>query len=90
MQNVSVDGEVFEPPYPLPWYISQLDSLRKSNNLLSNYRYPERLGWQLNVPRSVLRRSPEFSRFQKFVVSETEAVSSFDVLTPAFRILTSA
>ncbi|KAG2219556.1 hypothetical protein INT45_013215 [Circinella minor] len=35
--------------------------------------YPDNFGWQVNAPRSVLRRSQEFSKFQKFIVSETEA-----------------
>ncbi|KAI9252407.1 S-adenosyl-L-methionine-dependent methyltransferase [Phascolomyces articulosus] len=35
--------------------------------------YPDNLGWQVNAPRTVLRRSQEFSKFQKFIVSETEA-----------------
>ena len=39
-------------------------------------RYPDNFGWQVNAPRSVLRRSQEFSKFQKFIVSETEAVSN--------------
>ncbi|ORZ02295.1 S-adenosyl-L-methionine-dependent methyltransferase [Syncephalastrum racemosum] len=35
--------------------------------------YPDRLGWQANVPRSVLRKSPEFARFQRFMVAESES-----------------
>ncbi|KAJ8652087.1 hypothetical protein O0I10_012318 [Lichtheimia ornata] len=35
--------------------------------------YPDHLGWQVNVPRSLLRKSAEFAKFQKFIVAETEA-----------------
>ncbi|KAI9314518.1 S-adenosyl-L-methionine-dependent methyltransferase [Dichotomocladium elegans] len=34
--------------------------------------YPERLGWQVHAPRLVIKRSPEFSKFHKFIVTETE------------------
>ncbi|KAJ8657543.1 hypothetical protein O0I10_006845 [Lichtheimia ornata] len=34
--------------------------------------YPEGLGWQVHAPRLVIKRSPEFSKFHKFIVTETE------------------
>ncbi|KAF8271861.1 S-adenosyl-L-methionine-dependent methyltransferase [Lactarius quietus] len=34
--------------------------------------YPKGLAWQLNVPKKVLRKSPEFKRFHSFLVFETE------------------
>ncbi|VDB92498.1 unnamed protein product [Peniophora sp. CBMAI 1063] len=34
--------------------------------------YPGGLGWQFNVAKKVLRRSPEFKRFHSFLVYETE------------------
>ncbi|KAH9039587.1 cytosine-5--methyltransferase [Lactarius pseudohatsudake] len=34
--------------------------------------YPKGLAWQLNVPKRVLRKSPEFKRFHSFLVFETE------------------
>ncbi|ETW75883.1 hypothetical protein HETIRDRAFT_436831 [Heterobasidion irregulare TC 32-1] len=34
--------------------------------------YPNGLAWQLNVPKKVLRKSPEFKRFHSFLVFETE------------------
>lgn len=37
-------------------------------------RYPKGLAWQLNVPKKVLRKSPEFKRFHSFLVFETEVV----------------
>lgn len=37
-------------------------------------RYPKGLAWQLNVPKRVLRKSPEFKRFHSFLVFETEVV----------------
>lgn len=40
--------------------------------------YPDHLGWQVNVPRSLLRKSAEFAKFQKFIVAETEAVSDMN------------
>jgi hypothetical protein len=38
--------------------------------------YPDNLGWQVNAPRLVIKKSPEFQKFHKFMVTETEAVSS--------------
>ncbi|KAI8982274.1 S-adenosyl-L-methionine-dependent methyltransferase [Mycotypha africana] len=35
--------------------------------------YPENLGWQVNAPRLVIRKSPEFQKFHRFIVAETEA-----------------
>ena len=37
-------------------------------------RYPEGLAWHLNVPKSVIRRSPEFKWFHNFLVYETDVV----------------
>lgn len=37
--------------------------------------YPEGLGWHLDVRKNVLRKSPEFKRFQQFLVRETEVGS---------------
>ncbi|WFD29616.1 multisite-specific tRNA:(cytosine-C(5))-methyltransferase [Malassezia sp. CBS 17886] len=34
--------------------------------------YPEGLGWHLDVRKNVLRKSPEFKRFQQFLVHETD------------------
>lgn len=39
-------------------------------------RYPDGLGWQLNVSKSALRKTPEFKRFHNFLVYETEVVSA--------------
>ncbi|KAI8985845.1 S-adenosyl-L-methionine-dependent methyltransferase [Pilobolus umbonatus] len=35
--------------------------------------YPNNLAWKINVPRLVIRKSPEFNEFHKFIVAETEA-----------------
>ncbi|OBZ86764.1 tRNA (cytosine(34)-C(5))-methyltransferase [Choanephora cucurbitarum] len=35
--------------------------------------YPDHLGWQVNAPRLVIKKSPEFQKFHKFMVTETEA-----------------
>ncbi|KAI8139197.1 S-adenosyl-L-methionine-dependent methyltransferase [Fennellomyces sp. T-0311] len=35
--------------------------------------YPDELGWQINASRMVVKRSPEFKTFHKFIVGETEA-----------------
>ncbi|KAI9476061.1 MAG: S-adenosyl-L-methionine-dependent methyltransferase [Benjaminiella poitrasii] len=35
--------------------------------------YPDNLGWQVNAPRLVIKKSPEFQKFHKFMVTETEA-----------------
>ena len=37
--------------------------------------YPEGLGWHLDVRKNVLRKSPEFKRFQQFLVHETDVGS---------------
>lgn len=37
--------------------------------------YPDNLGWQVNAPRLVIKKSPEFQKFHRFMVTETEAVS---------------
>jgi hypothetical protein len=37
--------------------------------------YPDGLAWQFNVPKKVLRKSPEFKKFHSFLVFETEVVS---------------
>jgi len=42
--------------------------------MLIHPRYPDGLAWQFNVPKKVLRRSPEFKRFHSFLVFETEVV----------------
>ncbi|KAI0924993.1 hypothetical protein AcW2_005707 [Taiwanofungus camphoratus] len=34
--------------------------------------YPEGLAWQFDVPKKVLRKSPEFKKFHSFLVFETE------------------
>lgn len=36
-----------------------------------NY-YPNNLGWQIDVAKSVIRKNPEFSKTQRFLVIETE------------------
>ncbi|KAI8882372.1 S-adenosyl-L-methionine-dependent methyltransferase, partial [Backusella circina FSU 941] len=35
--------------------------------------YPDQFGWKVNAPRLVLKKSPELSKFHKFIVTETEA-----------------
>ncbi|KAL0958350.1 hypothetical protein HGRIS_000495 [Hohenbuehelia grisea] len=34
--------------------------------------YPDGLAWQFNVPKKVLRKSPEFKKFHNFLVFETD------------------
>ncbi|KAG6917778.1 hypothetical protein DXG01_001183 [Tephrocybe rancida] len=34
--------------------------------------YPDGLAWQFNVPKKILRKSPEFKKFHSFLVFETE------------------
>ncbi|ORZ03789.1 S-adenosyl-L-methionine-dependent methyltransferase [Syncephalastrum racemosum] len=34
--------------------------------------YPDNLGWQVNTSRHVIKKSPEFSKFHKFIVTENE------------------
>lgn len=37
--------------------------------------YPEGLGWQIDVKKNVLRKEPQFKKFQQFLVHETVVVS---------------
>lgn len=57
------------------------------------YRYPEGLGWQLNVQKTIVRKSLEFKKFQDFLVYETDVVSSLQSSSPSsgadFRVITS-
>lgn len=34
--------------------------------------YPNDLGWQIDVPKTVIRKNPEFAKTQRFLVMETE------------------
>ncbi|KAK3811791.1 MAG: S-adenosyl-L-methionine-dependent methyltransferase [Benniella sp.] len=34
--------------------------------------YPDELGWHFAVPRTLLRKSPEYAKFHQFLVAETE------------------
>lgn len=35
--------------------------------------YPERLAYKLDIPKQVIRKNPDFKKFQKFLVLETDA-----------------
>lgn len=43
--------------------------------------YPDNLGWQVNAPRLVIKKSPEFQKFHRFMVTETEAVSFYYIIS---------
>ncbi|KAF8826802.1 hypothetical protein HHX47_DHR5000913 [Lentinula edodes] len=47
-------------------------------------RYPDGLAWQFNIPKKVLRKSPEFKKFHSFLVFETEV--SARLPSPAFMV----
>lgn len=34
--------------------------------------YPDDLGWHYDVPRTLLKKSPEYAKFHQFLVAETE------------------
>ncbi|KAG0348735.1 tRNA (cytosine(34)-C(5))-methyltransferase [Podila humilis] len=34
--------------------------------------YPDELGWHFDVPRTLLKKSPEYAKFHQFLVAETE------------------
>ncbi|KAG0307494.1 hypothetical protein BGZ98_000147 [Dissophora globulifera] len=34
--------------------------------------YPDELGWHFDVPRGMLKKSPEYAKFHQFLVAETE------------------
>jgi hypothetical protein len=36
--------------------------------------YPDGLGWQINVGKTVIRKSPEYRKLQQFLVYETDVV----------------
>ena len=42
--------------------------------MLIHPRYPDGLAWQFNMPKKVLRRSPEFKEFHSFLFFDTEVV----------------
>jgi hypothetical protein len=43
-------------------------------------RYPDNFGWHFKVSRGVLRKSPAMSAFHKFMVAETEIVSTLHLM----------
>ncbi|KAL0577329.1 tRNA (cytosine-5-)-methyltransferase ncl1 [Marasmius crinis-equi] len=60
LSDVSFEGQRISPPVQLSWWT------------LHGLRYPDGLAWQFNVPKKVLRKSPEFKKFHSFLVFETE------------------
>lgn len=36
--------------------------------------YPDGLGWQINVGKTVIRKSPEYRKLQQYLVYETDVV----------------
>ena len=76
-------------------FFNQLEEIKPST---INW-YPSDLGWEIDCPRSVLRKSPGLSKFHRFLVAETEvgnisrqeAVSMIPVLLmdikPGFYVL---
>lgn len=40
------------------------------------FRYPGQFAWEISAPKRVVRKSQPFKQFQKFLVGETEVVSS--------------
>jgi hypothetical protein len=49
----------------------------KMLSMLIQRRYPDGLAWQFNIPKKVLRKSPELKKFHSFLVFETEVVRLF-------------
>lgn len=73
LSDVTFEDQKIPPPVQIPWYSPDLP---KSGIINSGfYRYPDGLAWQFNVPKRVLRKSPEFKKFHSFLVFETEVVS---------------
>jgi multisite-specific tRNA:(cytosine-C5)-methyltransferase len=77
VRDAVFEGEAVPAPVQIPWYLFEVLLLVLSLN--PSNRYPEGFAWQFNVPKKVLRKSPEFKRFHSFLVYETEVVrvSSF-------------
>lgn len=48
----------------------EVDGVKISPKNLSYY--PDQLGWQLDVPKSVVRKNPDFLKTQRFLVLETD------------------
>ena len=74
LADAKLDGQSLSPPKQLSWYAFYL-WLNILNIDLSNKRYPDGLAWQLNLTKVQIRKSPEFKKFQNFLVYENEAVS---------------
>jgi hypothetical protein len=70
MQNVELEGQRIEPPKQLSWYV-------QASGLWLISRYPGGLAWQVDAPKRVVRKSPPFKTFQRFLVGETEVVGLF-------------
>ena len=56
-------------------YIPQITSIEHEGQLVAPPTpitwYPDRLAWQMTTPKHVIRRSPPFAAFQRYLVSET-------------------
>jgi multisite-specific tRNA:(cytosine-C5)-methyltransferase len=76
LSNVVFEDEPIGPPRPLPWCALLMLSQIYIN---SCKRYPNDLGWQFNVAKKVLRKSPEFKKFHSFLVFETDVVRLFGI-----------
>ena len=70
LSNAIFEDQLIPPPVQIPWYLSWFFAI----SMLTFCRYPEGLAWQFNVPKKVLRKSPEFKKFHSFLVFETEVV----------------
>lgn len=77
LSDVTFEGVKLQPPVQIPWLNAFHFFLFLFLFLtITVHRYPEGFAWQLDVPKSAIRRSPEFKRFHNFLVYETDVVGT--------------
>ncbi|KAG8900318.1 hypothetical protein FRB99_006123, partial [Tulasnella sp. 403] len=57
LSEIIFEGERIDSPKRIPWQVA---------------RYPGGLAYEVNVPKRVLRKSPDFKEFHQFLVYQTE------------------
>ena len=81
LSDVTFEGVKIPAPVQLPWSVM---SICKTQYFDYKHRYPDGLAWHLNVPKAVLRKSPEFKKFHNFLVYETDVVCTHGLLTTKY------
>lgn len=87
LSEVELDGVKQPIPSQLPWYVASrlLTFVPLELGLIHELklqlwmcvlfdRYPDGLGWQVNVGKQIIRKSKEYKKLQQFLVYETDVV----------------